>query len=63
MKNIFAAFVFFLLTVCPFAHADDANSGDGAGLRLLNRIDYSALLTTSGQPTEAELGSGRLGRL
>lgn len=56
MKNIFAASVFFLLTVCPFAHADDANSGDGAGLRLLNRIDYSPLLTTSGQPTEAELG-------
>lgn len=56
MKNIFTASLFFLLPVCLFAHADDASSDDGAGLRLLNKIDYSPLLTTSGQPTEAELG-------
>ena len=56
MKNIFAASLFFLLPVCLFAHTDDAKSDDGVVLRLLNRIDYSPLLTTSGQPTEAELG-------
>lgn len=56
MKNIFLVSLFFLLPVCLFANADDEKSGDGAGLGLLNRIDYSPLLTTSGQPTEAELG-------
>ena len=37
------------------AHADAANSDEDNGLSLLNRIDYSPALTTSGQPTEAEL--------
>ena len=37
------------------AHADAANSDGDTGLSLLNRIDYSPALTTSGQPTEAEL--------
>ena len=37
------------------AHADAANSDEDNSLSLLNRIDYSPALTTSGQPTEAEL--------
>ena len=37
------------------SHAQAASADDGNGLKLLNQIDYSASLTTSGQPTEAEL--------
>lgn len=37
------------------AHADIDDSDAASGLSLLNRIDYSPSLTTSGQPTQAEL--------
>ena len=55
MKNMFLASLLCLLAASLSAHAEVANSGDDAVLKLLNRIDYSTLLTTSGQPTEAEL--------
>ena len=54
MKTIFAAFLLCLWAGSLHARAD-ATSSDGNGLSLLNRIDYSLALTTSGQPTEAEL--------
>ena len=53
MKPIFAIF-FLLLAGSLHAHTDVMNS-DSNGLSLLNRIDYSPSLTTSGQPTEEEL--------
>jgi len=53
MKTIFVTF-FLLLAGFSKAHADVVNA-DSNGLSLLNRIDYSRFLTTSGQPTEAEL--------
>ena len=55
MKTIFAASLFCLLVGLLAAKTQAANSGVGKGLHLLNRIDYSPSLTTSGQPTEAEL--------
>ena len=53
MKTIFVTF-FLLLAGFSNAHADVVNA-DSNGLSLLNRIDYSQFLTTSGQPTEGEL--------
>ena len=53
MRTIFVAF-FLLSAGSSHAHADIVNS-DSNGLSLLNRIDYSPSLTTSGQPTEGEL--------
>ena len=53
MKTIFVTF-FLLLAGFSNAHADVVNA-DSNGLSLLNRIDYSRFLTTSGQPTEGEL--------
>lgn len=55
MKTIFAASLFCLLVGLLAAKTQAANSGESKGLNLLNRIDYSPSLTTSGQPTEAEL--------
>ena len=55
MKTIFAASLFCLLAGFSAAKTDAANADEGNGLSLLNRIDYSPSLTTSGQPTEAEL--------
>ena len=54
MKTIFVTFLLSLLAGSLHAHADVVNS-DSNGLSLLNRIDYSPSLTTSGQPTEGEL--------
>ena len=54
MKTIFTASLLCLLAGSLHARAD-ATSSDDNGLSLLNRIDYSPSLTTSGQPTEAEL--------
>ena len=54
MKTIFVTFLLSLLAESLHAHAGVVAS-DGNGLSLLNRIDYSPLLTTSGQPTEGEL--------
>ena len=53
MKTIFVTF-FLLLAGFSNAHANVVNA-DSNGLSLLNRIDYSQFLTTSGQPTEGEL--------
>ena len=55
MKTIFAASLFCLLAGFSAAKTDAANADEGNGLSLLNQIDYSPSLTTSGQPTEAEL--------
>ena len=54
MKTIFVTFLLSLVAGPLHAHADVVNS-DSNGLNLLNRIDYSPSLTTSGQPTEGEL--------
>jgi len=54
MKTIFVTFLLSLLAGSLHVHADVVNS-DSNGLSLLNRIDYSPSLTTSGQPTEGEL--------
>ena len=54
MKTIFVTFLLSLLAGSIHAHADVVNS-DSNGLSLLNRIDYSPSLTTSGQPTAGEL--------
>ena len=54
MKTIFVTFLLSLLAGSVHAHADVVNS-DSNGLSLLNRVDYSPSLTTSGQPTEGEL--------
>mgnify|MGYP001182668706 CR=1 FL=1 len=54
MKTIFVTFFLSLLAASLHAHADVVNS-DSNGLSLLNRVDYSPSLTTSGQPTEGEL--------
>ena len=54
MKTIFVTLLLSLLAGCLYAHADVVNSGSN-GFSLLNRIDYSPSLTTSGQPTEGEL--------
>ena len=53
MNAIFVTF-FLLLGGGSHAHADVVNA-DSNGLSLLNRIDYSRSLTTSGQPTEGEM--------
>ena len=37
------------------AKTEAANADEGNGVSLLNRIDYSPSLTTSGQPDEVEL--------
>ena len=55
MKTIFAASLLCLLAGFLTAKTDAAYADEGKGLSLLNRIDYSPSLTTSGQPTEAEL--------
>ena len=55
MKTIFAASLFCLVVGFLAAKTDAAYADEGNGLSLLNRIDYSPSLTTSGQPTEAEL--------
>lgn len=54
MKTIFVASLLCLWAMSSPSHADVVHS-EGNGLSLLNRIDYSPYLTTSGQPTEAEL--------
>ena len=55
MKTMFVAFLLCLLAVPSAKHSEAANSDEGNGFTLLNRIHYSPSLTTSGQPTEAEL--------
>ena len=55
MKTFFLASMLSLWTTFSCVSAQASNADDGADLRLLNRIDYSPLLTTSGQPTEADL--------
>ena len=55
MKTIFISSLLCLLAGSLPARADAASSDEDNGLNLLNRIDYSPSLTTSGQPTEAEL--------
>ena len=55
MKTMFSASLLYLLAGFLPAWADVANSDVGDELKLLNQIDYSASLTTSGQPTEPEL--------
>ena len=55
MKTILIASFLWLLAGSLQVHAVAANSDDSVGLKLLNRIDYSVSLTTSGQPTAAEL--------
>ena len=55
MKTIFLTSVICLLAVSLHVHAGAAKFDGSDGLTLLNRMDYSSLLTTSGQPTEAEL--------
>lgn len=54
MKTIFVSSLLSLLAGSLHAHADVVDL-DSNGLSLLNRIDYSPSLTTSGQPTEGEL--------
>ena len=55
MKTMFVVSLLCLLAGSLAARTDAANSDEGNGFTLLNRIDYSPSLTTSGQPTEAEL--------
>lgn len=55
MKKLFLAALICLFVGSLHAYAEAASYDDGSGLALLNQIDYSASLTTSGQPTEAEL--------
>ena len=55
MKKLFLAALICLFVGSLHAYAEAASYDDGNGLALLNQIDYSASLTTSGQPTEAEL--------
>jgi len=55
MKTMFVAFLLCLLAGPLATHNEAANSDEGNGFTLLNRINYSPSLTTSGQPTEAEL--------
>ena len=55
IKMIFIAYLLCLLAGSLPARAGAASSDEDNGLNLLNRIDYSPSLTTSGQPTEAEL--------
>jgi protein tyrosine phosphatase (PTP) superfamily phosphohydrolase (DUF442 family) len=55
MKTMFIASLLCVLAGSLAAHTDAANSDEDNGFNLLNRIDYSPALTTSGQPTEAEL--------
>ena len=55
MKTIFVASFVFLLAGSIPARVDAMGSDEDNGLSLLNRIDYSPSLTTSGQPTEEEL--------
>ena len=55
MKTIFVASFVFLLAGSIPVRADAMSSDEDNVLSLLNRIDYSPALTTSGQPTEAEL--------
>ena len=54
MKTIFVTLLLSLMAGCLHGHTDVVNS-DSNGFSLLNRIDYSPSLTTSGQPTEGEL--------
>ena len=55
MKKLFLAALVCLFLGSLHAYAEAASYDDGNGLALLNQIDYSASLTTSGLPTEAEL--------
>jgi len=55
VKAIFAVCLLCLCAMSVPAHADIDDSDAPSGLSLLNRIDYSPSLTTSGQPTQAEL--------
>ena len=55
MKTMFVAFLLCLLAGPLTTPTEAANSDEGNGFTLLNRINYSPSLTTSGQPTEAEL--------
>ena len=55
MKTMFLASLLCVLSGSLAAHTDAENSDEDNGFNLLNRIDYSPALTTSGQPTEAEL--------
>ena len=55
MKTIFIASLLCWLAGSLPARADTTSSDEDDALDLLNRIDYSPSLTTSGQPTEAEL--------
>ena len=55
MKTIFAVSLCCLLAGFLAAKTEAANADEGNGVSLLNRIDYSPSLTTSGQPNEVEL--------
>jgi protein tyrosine phosphatase (PTP) superfamily phosphohydrolase (DUF442 family) len=55
VKTIFVASLVCVLMGSVAVRAHAMSSGGDNGLSLLNRIDYSPALTTSGQPTEAEL--------
>ncbi len=55
MKTIFVASLVCVLTGSVAVRSHAMSSDEDNGLSLLNRIDYSPALTTSGQPTEAEL--------
>ena len=54
MKTFFLTSMLSLWAAFTCVCAEASNADDGADLRLLNRIDYSPLLTTSGQPAEAD---------
>ncbi len=55
MKTISIASCLWLLAGSSQVYSVVENSYDGVRLKLPNRIDYSVSLTTSGQPTVAEL--------
>lgn len=55
VKAIFTACLLCLSAMSSPAPADIVDSDEANGLGLLNRIDYSPSLTTSGQPSQAEL--------
>ena len=54
MKTFFLTSMLSLWAAFTCVCAEASNADDGADLRLLNRIDFTPLLTTSGQPAEAD---------
>ena len=55
MKTFFLSSMLSCWAAFSCVSAEASNADDGADLQLLNRIDFTPLLTTSGQPTEADL--------